>query len=60
MKRINSKKKKTEDDLKLLDAVIAIEKEYSDTINQINEYKELITSAVPKFFTRPTPSTELL
>ena len=49
LKRINSKKKKTEDDLKLLDAVIAIEKEYSDTINQINEYKELITSAVPDF-----------
>lgn len=49
LKRINSKKKKTEDDLKLLDAVIAIEKEYSETISQIEEYKELITSAVPEY-----------
>lgn len=49
VKRINSKKKKTEEDVKLLNAVVAIEKEYSDTISQIEEYKELVTSSVPEY-----------
>lgn len=48
VKRINSKKKKTEEDVKLLNAVVAIEKEYSDTISKIEEYKELVTSSVPE------------
>ena len=49
VKRINSKKKKTEEDAKLLNAVVTIEKEYSDTISQIEEYKELVTSSVPEY-----------
>ena len=49
LKRINSKIKKTEDDIKLLNAVVGIEKDYSDTITQIDEYKELVTSSVPDF-----------
>lgn len=49
LRRINSKKKKTDNELKLLNTIMAVEKEYADTIAQLDDYKELITSDIPDF-----------
>lgn len=49
LRRINSKKKKTDDELKLLNTIMAVEKEYADTIAQLDNYKDLITSDIPDF-----------
>lgn len=48
IQRINSKKKKTEKEEILLGSFLEIEKQYSERIEEINTYKEMIVSDVPE------------
>ena len=48
VQKINGKKKKTEEEELLLASFLEIEKQYSTRIEEINQYKELVVSAVPK------------
>lgn len=48
IKKINSKKKKTEDEELILASAVEIEKEYSTRIEEIGQYKELLVSPVPE------------
>lgn len=47
IKKMNQKEKKTEDEQNILDSFINIEKEYSDGIDYINKYKELVITPAP-------------
>jgi hypothetical protein len=48
VKKINAKKKKTEEDELILASVVEIEKEYSTRMDEISQYKELIVPPVPE------------
>lgn len=48
VQKINSNKKKTEDEELILASVVKIEKEYSTRIEGINQYKDLVVSPVPE------------
>lgn len=47
VKKINSKKKKTADEEKILAATVEIENEYSTRMEEINSYKELVMTSMP-------------
>lgn len=47
VKKINSKKKKTADEEKILAAIVEIENEYSTRMEEINSYKELVMTSMP-------------
>lgn len=49
IKIINDKDNKTKDDIILLNKVVSIERDYSDAISKIDEYKELVVTSAPAY-----------